>query len=163
MFIRPATAEDIPAIDKIYENARSFMKENGNPNQWNGEHPNGEDALLGISNGVSYVCEDDGEVVATFYFKTDADDPTYRKIYDGWWKSDSPYAVIHRIAVKHHGRGIIDFCFSECFKLFPNIRIDTHRDNIPMQKCLKRNGFEYCGIIYLANGDERLAYQKTCG
>ena len=91
----------------------------------------------------------------------DADDPTYHRIDFGSWKSDAPYAVIHRIAVKHHGKGIIDFCFNECFRLQGNLRIDTHRDNIPMQKCLIRNGFEYCGVIYLANGDERLAYQKT--
>ena len=29
-----------------------------------------------------------------------------------------------------------------------------------MQHCIKQYGFTYCGIIYLANGDERLAYQK---
>ena len=68
--------------------------------------------------------------------------------------------MIHRIAVKYHGRGIADFCFNECFKQFPIIRIDTHEDNIPMQRCLSKNGFEYCGIIYLANGSKRLAYQK---
>ena len=75
-------------------------------------------------------------------------------------EGDSPYSVIHRIAVKYHGRGIVDFCFNECFLELPNIKIDTHRDNIPMQKCLLRNGFEYCGIIYLKDGTERLAYQK---
>ena len=160
MFIRLATREDIPAIEEIYESARIFMRENGNPNQWSGSHPNGEDALIGIGDGTSYVCEDGGEVVATFYFKMNADDPTYRKIHEGAWRSEEPYAVIHRIAVKHHGRGIVDFCFDECLRMFPNIRIDTHRDNIPMQRCLMRHGYEYCGIIYLANGDERMAYQK---
>ena len=160
MFLRLATREDLPAIERIYEDARLYMRDNGNPNQWNGLHPNGEDAIAGIKEGTSYVCEDGGEVVATFYFKMNANDPTYHSIYDGEWKSDTPYAVIHRIAVKHHGRGIIDFCFDECFRMFPNIRIDTHRDNIPMQKCLVRHGFEYCGIIYLMSGDERLAYQK---
>ena len=29
-----------------------------------------------------------------------------------------------------------------------------------MQHNMKKHGFSYCGIIYLANGDERLAYQK---
>ena len=89
-----------------------------------------------------------------------ADDATYHRIYEGEWLSDAPYSVIHRIAVKYHGRGIIDFCFEECFKRFPSIRIDTHEDNIPMQKCLSRCGFKYCGIIYLADGAKRLAYQK---
>jgi RimJ/RimL family protein N-acetyltransferase len=160
MFIRKATIADIFEAERIYSHAKEFMRENGNPNQWNGDHPNGDDVLEGIERDVSYVCEDGGEVVASFYFEMNADDPTYHKIYEGEWKNDAPYAVIHRIAVKHHGRGIIDFCFKECFRLFPNIRIDTHRDNIPMQKCLKRCGFEYCGIIHLANGDERLAFQR---
>ena len=160
MRIRPATAADIDAAAKIYENARAFMKESGNPNQWSGGYPNEKDVEMGINNGTSYVCEDCGEIVATFYFERNADDPTYRTIYEGSWKNDKPYAVIHRIAVKYHGRGIADFCFKECYKLLPNIKIDTHEDNIPMQKCLLRNGFEYCGVIYLANGDRRIAYQK---
>ena len=57
-----------------------------------------------------------------------------------------------------HGvfRAIMDWCFSrDC-----NIRIDTHRDNRIMQHVILGYGFSYCGIIYLASGDERLAYQK---
>ena len=161
MFIRPATDADVKAAEKIYENARVFMAESGNPTQWSGEYPNGYDVRLGIEKGTSYVCEDNGEVVATFHFEKDADDPTYRKIFGGEWKKDAPYGVIHRIAVKYHGRGIVDFCFSECFKIIPNIRIDTHENNLPMKKCLVRNGFEYCGVIYLENGESRVAYQKT--
>jgi hypothetical protein len=29
-----------------------------------------------------------------------------------------------------------------------------------MQHVISKAGFRYCGIIYLASGDERLAYQK---
>ena len=32
-----------------------------------------------------------------------------------------------------------------------------------MQQCIEKYGFKYCGIIYLAGGDERLAYQKIQG
>lgn len=160
MIIRPATHADVEAAARIYDNAREFMRQSGNPDQWRGEYPGGYDVEIGIENGTSYVCEDNGEIIATFHFEMNANDPTYRKIYEGRWKNNEPYAVIHRIAVKYHARGIVDFCFSECFKMFPNIKIDTHRDNAPMRKCLLRNGFEYCGIIYLENGDERLAFQK---
>lgn len=160
MFIRLATEADVSAANSIYENARSFMAKNGNPTQWSDEYPNGYDVRRGIEKGTSYVCEDNGEVVATFHFEANAEDPTYRTIYNGEWKSNSPYGVIHRIAVKYHSKGIVDFCFSECFKIIPNIKIDTHEDNIPMRKCLLRNGFEYCGVIYLQNGDSRVAYQK---
>mgnify|MGYP003296922186 CR=1 FL=1 len=40
-----------------------------------------------------------------------------------------------------------------------NIRIDTHHDNVVMQRLLKKLGFQYCGIIHLENGDPRLAFQ----
>ena len=42
-----------------------------------------------------------------------------------------------------------------------SIRIDTHKDNIPMQRALAKHGFIKCGIIHLANGDERIAFQKS--
>ena len=161
MFIRLATEADVSAANSIYENARRFMAESGNPTQWAGDYPNGYDVRRGIEKGTSYVCEDNGEVVATFHFQANADDPTYHKIYDGEWKNQDSYGVIHRIAVKYHGRGIVDFCFNECFKIISNLRIDTHENNIPMKKCLMRCGFERCGIIYLENGEPRVAYQKT--
>jgi RimJ/RimL family protein N-acetyltransferase len=161
MFIRLANEADVNAAEEIYKSARKFMAESGNPTQWAGEYPNGYDVRLGIEKGTSYVCEDNGEILATFHFEANADDPTYHKIYDGDWKNDAPYGVIHRIAVKYHGKGIIDFCFDECFKIIPNLRIDTHENNIPMKKCLIRNGFEYRGIIYLENGESRMAYQKV--
>ena len=161
MIIRPATYNDVIEAASIYNLARTFMRESGNPDQWPGDYPNAIDIEDGIRKGTSYVCLEDNEIVATFHFEANANDPTYHKIYEGEWKNDLPYGVIHRIAVKHHGRGIVDFCFNECFNIISNIKIDTHKDNIPMQKCLLRNGFEYCGTIYLANGDERIAYQKT--
>ena len=117
--------------------------------------------MIGIEKGVSYVCEDNGEVVATFYFEMNADDPTYHKIYDGQWKGDGPYAVIHRIAVKYHGHGIVGFVYDHCYSLIKNLRIDTHKDNVPMQRSLEKAGFKYCGIIHIASGDERIAYQKA--
>ena len=161
MIIRKATLADVEAAHKIYESAKEFMHSSGNPNQWTGEYPSGSDVKSGIANGTSYVCVDGDEVVATFYFGI-GDDPTYKVIYDGEWKNALPYAVVHRIAVKHRGKGILGFVLDECFKMYSNLKIDTHRDNIPMQRALKKSGFEYCGIIHLANGDERLAYQRIC-
>ena len=34
MNIRHATEADVPVMMKIYEYARAFMAEDGNPNQW---------------------------------------------------------------------------------------------------------------------------------
>lgn len=159
MQIRRSTPSDITAIGEIYSAAKKFMRENGNPNQWSENGPDENSALSDSERGIGYVCEDGGEIVAVFAFEIGRE-PTYDKIYGGEWLSDEPYAYMHRVAVKKHGQGIIDFCFNECFKLHPNLKIDTHRDNIPMQRVLKRCDFRECGIIYLENGDERLAFQK---
>ena len=36
-----------------------------------------------------------------------------------------------------------------------------HEDNIIMRKGLEKHGYQYCGIIHLLNGDERMAFQKN--
>ena len=41
-----------------------------------------------------------------------------------------------------------------------SIKIDTHKDNISMQKLLEKNDFKYCGIIYLEDGSQRIAFEK---
>lgn len=80
MLIRPAEAEDISFAAEIYDSARAFMKASGNSRQWKGEYPNAFDVSEGIKEGASYVCEDSGEVVATFYFKMNADRRTHGEI-----------------------------------------------------------------------------------
>lgn len=158
MYIRKTADADIDSAVEIYSLAREFMRTTGNPNQWVGR-PDRDDVIKDIADGNGYVCVENDEVVGVFFFRIGVD-KTYLKIENGEWLSDAPYAVIHRIAVKYHGRGIADFIYNEVFKMWQNVRIDTHRDNIPMQKSLTKNGFRYCGIIHLENGEERLAYQK---
>ena len=159
MIIRKTVPSDVKACDDIYAEAKRFMHSGGNPNQWNGAYPSGDDVVKDIEMGIGYVCENDGEVVGVFVFNV-GEEPTYR-IIDGEWKKEGEYAYIHRIAVKYRGMGIAEFIFNECFKMYPSLKIDTHSDNIPMQKALLRNGFEYCGVIHLENGDPRLAFQRV--
>ncbi len=160
MIIRKATALDIADANAIYDDARKYMRKSGNLYQWSAQYPGAIDIERDIADGTSYVCEDGGEIVGVFHFHIGTD-PTYLKVYDGEWLPGEPYGVMHRVAVKYHGRGIADFCYGECFKLSGNLKIDTHKDNIPMQKSLLKNGFEYRGIIHLADGEPRLAYQKV--
>ena len=160
MIIRRILKDEAEEAAALYVTARKYMREAGNIEQWNSIYPSVEDVLSDIENGTSYVCEDEGEIVAVFHFHI-GPDKTYGKIYDGAWKNGDEYGVIHRIAVKYHGRRIADFIYSECFKLCGNLKIDTHKDNLPMQRSLSKNGFEYCGIIHLPDGSPRMAYQKT--
>ncbi len=160
MYIRKADFNDYDTISNIYSEAREYMKQNGNPNQWGDTYPPDEVIQNDINNGALYVVIDENEEAVGVFAFLDGPDITYKKIYNGKWHNDDPYKVIHRVAVKLHRKGVASFVFDYCINQFPVIRIDTHRDNIPMQKSLKKNGFSYCGIIYLQNGAERLAFQK---
>ncbi len=51
MEIRKTTQNDIEEIFKIYESARQFMAENGNPNQWSNIHPEEKIILMDIDKG----------------------------------------------------------------------------------------------------------------
>lgn len=159
MEIRAAEERDLSRILEIYDHARSYMREQGNPHQWNGGYPSKEVLLEDISLSRLFVCVEGDEILGVFCYFYGVE-PTYRVIEDGAWCNDLPYGVIHRIAVAGHCRGVASFCFAHCFSLCKNLKIDTHRDNIPMQKALAKNGFVRCGIIHLQNGDERIAYQK---
>lgn len=160
MQIRAARIDEIAEIMEIYARARSYMREQGNPTQWGTNYPSEELVRTDILRGCCRVCEDEDGISGVFYFAVE-EDPTYREIFDGAWQSDAPYAVVHRIAVGKHGRGVAKACFEYAYAQHPNIRIDTHRDNLPMQRALAKNGFARCGTIYLADGEERIAYQKT--
>lgn len=160
MEIRKTRRNDLGEIFKIYKSARRFMAEHGNPDQWGDKHPEEKVILMDIENGHHYVCDDDGRLVGCFAF-IEGDDPTYRVIEKGKWLDNNPYAVIHRIAVLEHSKGIGSICIDWCFNRHRNIRIDTHKDNIPMQRLLTKKGFKYCGVIYNSWGDERRAFQKV--
>jgi RimJ/RimL family protein N-acetyltransferase len=160
MQIRKAGPEDCDAMLRIYAQARAFMAQSGNPEQWGDFYPPADLVRRDIAEGRSYVCVDRGEIVAVFFFAP-GPDATYLVIENGSWLDDEPYHVIHRIASAGGRKGAASFCLSWCFAQSGNIRIDTHRDNVPMHSLLNKNGFRYCGIIHLENGDERLAYQRA--
>ena len=159
--VRPAVPDDIPAILPVLEAAKGIMRASGNLHQWVGGYPSEDVIRADIDREHGYVVETEEDLVAGYFAFIPSPEPTYATIYEGAWLDDVlPYHVVHRIASlpEVHGilRRILDFCFS----VDPNIRIDTHRDNHIMQHGLLKYGFRYCGIIYLASGDERLAYQR---
>ena len=159
MEIRKAERADLVRIMEIYADARAYMREHGNAEQWGESYPPQELICEDIETGRCHVCVEDGETVGVFcYFF--GEDPTYREIFEGSWLNDRPYGVIHRIAVAAHRRGVASECFAYAYAQCGNLKIDTHRDNLPMQRSLAKNGFLPCGLIYLENGDERIAYQK---
>ena len=156
--VRKAAVEDLPRIGEIYAYARAFMAQTGNPNQWGKTHPPADLLRKDIAEGKLHVVVDD-QIHGVFYFARE-EDPTYLEIFNGAWHSDRPYGVIHRIAGDGSG-GILKTAVGYAADRCDYLRIDTHEDNSVMQRALAKLGFLRCGIIYLANGDPRIAYDKA--
>jgi len=160
MEIRNATLQDLDRIMEIYDIARNFMRANGNFAQWGNGYPARNLIREDIARGESYVIADDTGIHGVFLFMH-REEPTYAVIEDGAWPNDLPYGTIHRVATDGKCRGLFDLCVAFCAERANILRIDTHKDNLPMQKAIARNGFARCGIVYMADGSPRIAYQKT--
>lgn len=159
-YIRTSTKEDLPIILNLRDQAREIMRSYGNVNQWPNGYPRDDTFRKDIELGGSHVMLNaSGEIVGTFTLLP-SPEVTYNVIYNGQWLDDEPYHVIHRIASTPDSHGVLDAVLDYCQAIAPNIRIDTHEANVIMRKGLKRHGYQYCGIIHLLNGNERMAYQK---
>lgn len=161
--IREAKETDIACLMKIFDRARMFMAANGNPDQWIDGYPSESLIIREIAAGHCFViCNGMGEPEGTFCFII-GDDPTYSVIENGSWLNNRTYGTIHRLASGGRMRGIGKACIDWCAARIPELRADTHRANLPMQRLLKSNGFLECGIIYTHNGTERLAFHRSEG
>ena len=174
--IRPAKEEDLPAILDILDAARGIMRASGNPLQWADGYPSAAAIRSDIAKGggmlvTASVGEQEGgcgkqaggcgERPVGYFAFLPSPEPTYARIDGGTWLDDRlPYHVIHRIASYPEVHGVFDTLLRWAGEREGNLRIDTHRDNRIMQHLLEKHGFRFCGIIYLASGDERLAYQR---
>lgn len=87
------------------------------------------------------------------------EDPTYAHIENGSWLNEKPYGTIHRMASDGTRRGMLRECLDYCRNLIPEIRMDTHEKNFSMQRACEHLGFQRCGVIYVADGTPRIAYQ----
>ena len=96
MKIRAAGLSDLPAIMEIINEARRNLKEQG-INQWQRSYPNAGVIERDIVAGNCYVAEEEGQVAASFAVSFDGD-ADYDKIYNGSWRREGRFAVVHRSA-----------------------------------------------------------------
>lgn len=162
--IRKSRLEDIGAMMQIIAQSQEWFRSQG-IDQWQDGYPTPEVLREDIRLGESYVMELEEKIVATAVISF-TKEPTYTVIYDGDWLNSNPYAVIHRMAVSSILKGqrlaerFIGFAKELCCERgIGDIRIDTHIDNIPMQRLISRVGFIHCGRIVLESGADREAYQ----
>ena len=165
MEFRKALPSDLTRIMEIIKEAQHYLKELG-IDQWQNQYPSEATLLTDIHHGHGYVLVDEDKILATVAISFDGE-KTYEHIYDGAWLSMGEYAVIHRLAVEHAslGKGMAHEIMKRTEELckvrsIPSIKIDTHKDNLGMQSLIKKNGYTYCGIIYVEDGTKRFAYEK---
>lgn len=164
MKIRKAQLDDLKDILDLLEQAKQSLANNG-VDQWQNGYPNAEVISVDIKKGQSYVMEDDQSIIGTAAIVLE-DDPNYNRIWSGEWRTDGPYGVIHRIAIspKRKGQRLAGQFFSYAVDLchavgFSSLRIDTHKDNISMQRAIQHFGFIYCGVVQMSDGSFRNAYE----
>ena len=158
MHIRKAILDDLSVIMNIYHIAQEFMIASGNPNQWGHSYPSEDLIQDDITNEVCHLIYDD-ECVHGVFALFDNIEPTYQYIEDGQWLNDESYVTVHRIASDGKVHGIFKCVVDYCKSISDNIRIDTHENNLIMQKQIEKNGFRKCGTIYVRDKSPRIAYQ----
>lgn len=135
--IRKAKDKDIDEIMALYEQARAYMAENGNPGQWTNGYPAREDVETDLNRNVLYICESSDGIEGVFMYCI-GEEPNYREIEGGCWLNEEPYGFLHRIASAGRKKGVATFCVQWCLTRCKNMRGDTHQKIRPCRECLKK-------------------------
>ena len=167
MKVRPASKADIGDILGCVRRIKHEYFEANNIDQWGEGYPSREIFAADVEKKALYVMHM-GEVLIGFGSFIAGADPTYAEIEGAWLTEGDNYLVVHRLGINPdwHGMGmgtaLMGLADKICeVKKIASIRVDTHEDNISMQKLLEKCGFTKCGVIRLENGDPRLAYEKV--
>lgn len=162
---RKACTIDADQIMLIIGQAQAHFKANG-VNQWQNGYPNAGTIKNDIQKEYAHVLTDSGTIIGTVSVCFDGE-KSYEKIYDGKWLSCEGFAVIHRLAIEdgHKGKGLSSFIIKNIEKMSLNkgvhsIKVDTHEQNLSMQKLLLKNRFVHCGTIHLSDMSKRIAFEK---
>ena len=157
--LRLAEQNEAEKCYRCIEDARAYHKSQGFE-QWHPDYPTLQTILEDIDQNIGFVFTDNDEILG-YCCIIIGDEPAYRKI-DGAWKTDRPYAVVHRMAFAAGTRGrglsgeaiglIKEYCSAQQINA---IRVDTQAENKVMQHI---QGFAYCGQVQF-DGGPKLAYE----
>lgn len=152
--IRKATAADLDAIERIYENIHA-ESENGNTyTGWLRDvYPTRETARCALEKGELFVQEFEGKAVGTAIINQAQVD-----VYKGApWEFDAPdneVMVLHTLVidpyVKGHGFGSDFVEFYERYAALNgcrNLRIDTNALNVSARRFYQKRGYREIGIV----------------
>ena len=161
--IRKATIDDLNQVYDILKMGRELHRKL-NINQWTLSFFTYEEIKDIIDE--FYLNIIDGSIAGVMYIHIGIDND-YKAIDGSWLNKDDEYMVIHRVATHSdfYKRGVakelISYALEEAKKQkIKSVRIDTHPDNLPMQKTIANFNFVKCGIIYINGKYERFAYEN---
>lgn len=150
-------------IYHLIERAKESLKRDC-IDQWQNGYPDMQVVEDDILNKQCFVVKKTTKVIASVVIIVGIE-KNYCNIYEGKWKNDGDYATIHRIVIDeaYQHSEVSKFLMEEikryCKNYVNRILVDTHEENMRMIKFLLHNAFDYCGIIYLENGDKRVGYE----
>ena len=162
---RRAVPEDMDALLDILEQAKAYLRESG-VDQWQEGYPNDMEA------GRGWIFECEGRP-AGYECISMSPEECYRDIDGAWLTEGENYAVIHRAMAAADFRHTK--LASEMFSLAEDlaagmgrqsVRVDTHRDNMAMNRLCEKLGYTFCGVVDLSSVDpahdsKRNGYEKT--
>lgn len=163
MELKVATANNIPRIMELIEQAKVFLKNKG-VDQWQKGYPDQACIVQDITAHKGYLCVSKQSIIGYLCIDFDGE-PAYSEL-NGRWLSLDPYVVVHRLTLDNtiKGQGLA----SRVFQLVEDLsrarkvhsfKVDTDNDNTIMKHLLEKNGFQYCGTICFDNS-EKIAYEK---
>ena len=146
------TLNDLEAVAALYDKAVLHLTNTVNYPKWEYKvYPSRESVKKAISDGVQYMCVEDGAVLGAFILN----DNPQGDYGSGDWKADlkdGEYLVIHTLAVDpdSQGCGIGKFMVKYCIDYarehgFKAIRLDVVPENIPARRLYERLGFTFAG------------------
>lgn len=143
MIIRKAQRQDLPVIMEIFERAKAFMRESGNPNQWQ-NYPTEEILLADVGREECFVMESENGIEGVFVmsFRPDTD---YEQPEAGF--APGAYASLHRLASAGREKGIFAAMLRFAQERADRLLGDTHTDNRIIQSLLEKNGFQRRGEV----------------
>jgi hypothetical protein len=163
-YFRKATANDIPEIWQIIQQAILRRKKDGS-DQWQDGYPN----LTIIENdnkkSAGYVLTLDESIIGYCAIFIN-DEPEYDKIV-GKWLTSGDFVVFHRLAIAEgqlrKGLAYMILVYIEEFSLrnkIHSIKADTNFDNFAMLKIFEKMNYIYCGEVTF-RGSVRKAFEKV--
>lgn len=167
---RRAVPEDMDALLDILGQAKAYLRESG-VDQWQEGYPNREALMADMEAGRGWLFECEGRP-AGYECISMSPEECYRDIDGAWLTEGENYAVIHRAmaAAKYRGTMLATEMFSLAEDLAAgmgklSVRVDTHRDNMAMNRLCEKLGYTFCGVVDLSSVDpahdsKRNGYEK---